>query len=143
MLNDSTKEKPIVFTGDYYESIQCLLSDYVSLLKPNVIWIEYRVIPVLDLIRGLQIHPHLTNIIFFLQIPTIKALDLLLGSNELFSISQNDFSTIIIDFPKDFPLSNDIQVKLRELAKTLHILLLMPDNLLPKTGVELIQVGIT
>jgi hypothetical protein len=141
LIDNSTKDRPIVFAGDYYESIKCLLSDYVSLLKPNVVWVEYRVIPVLDLMRGLQIHPHLANNIFFLQIPTLKVLDQLLGSSELFLISQNDFSTIIIDFPKNFPLINDIQLKLRELAKTMCIILIMPDILLPRTGVELIQVG--
>ncbi|MFX0205945.1 MAG: hypothetical protein ACFFDT_08150 [Candidatus Hodarchaeota archaeon] len=140
MTDNSTKNRPIVFVGEYYETIQQLISDYVALLEPNVIWVEYRVIPVLDLMIGQRIHPHLVNNIYFLPIPTLKDLDKLLESRELFLKTDYNFSTIIIDFPKDFHFTNDFLQKLRELAKIIRIILIMTEVQIPETYVEHIQV---
>jgi hypothetical protein len=134
-------KKPTIFVGNYLDVIKHLLSEeYIELLKPKVIWIEYQVIPVFELSKALQNQPHLADQLFFLELPTIDALEQLFKSSELFSVSQHGFSTIIIHIMKYCLLPHDIQIRLRELGINYNVILITDKLTLPRNQINLVQV---
>ena len=141
LITNSISKKPTIFVGNFLEVVKHLVSDeHIELLKPKVIWIEYQVIPVFELAKALRNQPHLADQLFFLELPTIVTLEQLFKSNELFSVSQHGFSTIIIHIMQYCLLPHDIQIRLRELGRNVNVILIMDKLVLPRTQINLVQV---
>lgn len=144
LITNSIMRKPVVFVGNYLEIVKLLLSrEYVELLKPKVIWIDYQVVPILELAKSLQNQPHLVDQFYFLELPTLNTLEQLLRSSELFSMVQHGFSTIIINIPQYCLLPHDNDIRLRELVKKINVILIMDQLFLPKLQIKLVQVEST
>ncbi|MFX0123700.1 MAG: hypothetical protein ACFFAE_08665 [Candidatus Hodarchaeota archaeon] len=140
MIANSLKAKPVVFVGKYQDIVEQLLREFTDLLKPKVVWLEYRVIPVLDIMSTLRNHPHLSGQLYFLEISTLEALEQLLKSNVLFTIVNHGFSTVIIDMPRYCSLPHNFCIRFQELMKTVKIILIMEEIMLPHTQINLVRV---
>ncbi|UCE13418.1 MAG: hypothetical protein JSV04_14695 [Candidatus Heimdallarchaeota archaeon] len=140
MTKHSKRRKPIVFVGNYLKTIKILLSDeYCELIVPKVIWVEFYVTPIFDLVRILRNNSHLIDQIFFLEPPTLNIFEKLMCSNEFFSMGQYGFSTLIVSIPKYCKLPHEAQIRIRELARIFTVFLIMDKLLLPRTHVRLVQ----
>lgn len=140
MIAKSLEIKPTVFVGDYYTIVKHLLTDeYVELLKPKVIWIEYRDIPILDLGRFIRNQPQMSDQFFFMELPTLNTLNQLLSTSELFSLALHGFSTIIINVSQFFQLPHDMLLRLRELMRILSVILIMKKLKLPRAKIKLVE----
>ncbi|MHA2202571.1 MAG: hypothetical protein ACW991_02670 [Candidatus Hodarchaeales archaeon] len=139
MISNSLKVKPIVFVGKYQNVVEQLLSEHTKLLEPKVIWLEYRAIPVLHIMKTLRDHPHLSDQFYFLEISTLEALEQLLKSNVLFTIEQHGFSTIIINIPRYCPFPKDFHIRFHELMRSVNIILIMDKLVLPRTSINLVH----
>lgn len=131
--------KPITFVGKYHDVVEALLQEHVKLLKPKVIWIEYRAIPILSIARSLSDY-QLSNQLYFLEITTLEVLSQLLQSKVLLSIDQQGFSTLLIDIPSEYSFPLDFHVRFHELMKRVNIILIMEELIVPQTQIKLIQV---
>lgn len=135
------KIKPIVFVGKYQDIIENLLGENILFLKPKVIWIEYRTIPIFKIMRSLRDHPQLSSQSYFLEISSLEALNHLLRSRALLRISQHGFSTLIIDVPEYCSIPIDFYVRFQELMRKTNIILIMESELtLSRSQINLIRV---
>ncbi len=140
MIANSLEFKPTVFVGDYLKIVKHLLTDeYVELLKPKVIWIEYRDIPILDLGRFIRNQPQMSDQFFFMELPTLNTLNQLLRSSELFSLALHGFSSIIINVSQFCQLPHDTQLRLRELMREINVILIMEKLILPRAKIKLVE----
>ncbi|MFX1506073.1 MAG: hypothetical protein ACFFDC_08155, partial [Promethearchaeota archaeon] len=96
MISNSLLSKPIVFVGNYHDVVETLLREHVKFLKPKVIWIEYRTVPILTIARSSSNY-QLFNQFYFLEITTLEIFSQLIQSKALLSIGQQGFTTLIID----------------------------------------------
>jgi hypothetical protein len=104
-----------------------------------VIWIEYRTVPILSIVRSLGDY-QLSNHFYFLEITTLEMLSQLLQSRALLSIDQQGFSTLLIDVPSEYFFPLDFCVRFQELMKRINIILIMDELVVPQTQIKLIQV---
>ncbi|MFW9903661.1 MAG: hypothetical protein ACFFFH_04970 [Candidatus Thorarchaeota archaeon] len=139
MIFNSYQVKPIVFVGKYHDVVETLLQKHVNLLKPKVIWIEYRTIPILSIARSFSNFQFFEQI-YFLEIKTFDILSQLLQSRALPTIYQEAFSTLIIDVPLYFSFPIDFHVRFQELMRRITIILIMDELVLPQTQINLIRV---
>ncbi|MHA2224607.1 MAG: hypothetical protein ACXAC8_05355 [Candidatus Hodarchaeales archaeon] len=122
----SVIDKPVVYLGNYLDGVKQLFCEgSIGDIKPKILWIDYREIPVFELLKSFHSHSHLMNQLFFLQLSNLNVLSNLLRSNELFSLSRNGFNSMIIDIPEQCVLPHDSFFRFKELAKTVRIILLM------------------
>ncbi len=134
------RAKPIVFVGKYQDIVEQLLTEHIKLLKTKVIWLEYRAIPVLHIMKTLRDHSHLSKQFYFLEVSSLEALDSLLKSNTLLTIPQHGFSTIIINLPRYCPFPQDFHIRFQEFMKRVNIILIMDELRLPQTEINLIHI---
>lgn len=130
----------MVFVGKYHDVVEQLLTEHIELLQPKIIWLEYRAIPVLNIMKILRNHHHLSSQFYFLEISTLEALDQLLKSSVLLTVSQHGFSTIIINVPRYCLFPPDFHLRFQELMKKINIILIMNKLMLPRTKIKLVQV---
>ncbi|MFX1535907.1 MAG: hypothetical protein ACFFDI_16955 [Promethearchaeota archaeon] len=138
MISNSLLAKPIVLVGKYYDAVETLLREHIQLLRPKLIWVEYRTIPVLYIARVLRNH-QLSDQLYFLEISTLESLDQLLKSSVLLSIFKQGFSTLIINIPRFYSFPIDFNIRYQELMRKINIILIMDELKLPKTQVDLIH----
>jgi hypothetical protein len=139
VISNSLLAKPIAFVGRYHNVVEILLREHVKLLIPKVIWIEYRTVPILSIVRSLGDY-QLINQFFFLEITTLEMLSQLLQSKALLSIDQQGFSTLLIDVPSEYSFPLDFCVRFQELMKRINIILIMDELVVPQTQIKLIRV---
>ncbi|MFX1517881.1 MAG: hypothetical protein ACFFC6_16390 [Promethearchaeota archaeon] len=139
MISNSLLTKPTVFVGRYLEVLDSLLKEHIHLLKPKIIWVEYRAIPVLHIVQILRNHK-LSDQCYFLEITDLESLDQLLKSRVLLTIFQWGFSTLIVNIPPYYSIPPDLHIRFQELMKKTIVILIMDDLKLPQTQVNIIQV---
>ncbi|MFX0206337.1 MAG: hypothetical protein ACFFDT_10135 [Candidatus Hodarchaeota archaeon] len=120
--------------------VETLLREHVKLLKPKLIWIEYRTIPILSIARTIRDIPHLASHFYFLEIKALENLDQVLKSRALLAIYNQGFSTLIIDVPSYYSFPLDFPMRFHELMNKVNMILIMDELVLPQTQVNLIQV---
>lgn len=119
-------KKPILFEGNYHETITLLLkNEYISLLRPRVLWIDCYVIPIIELTKRLKEHPRINNELYFLQPKSLESFESLLNSGELFDIKNHGFHSLILNIPEYYTIQNETEFLIRKLSENMTIFLLM------------------
>ena len=139
MISNSVLTKPIAFVGKYHDVVETLLQEHFKLLRPKVIWIEYRTVPILSIARSISDY-QLSEQFFFIEITSLEMLSQLIQSKSLLSIDRQGFSTLLIDVPSEYSFPLDFHIRFHELMKQINIILLMEELVVPQTQIKLIQV---
>ena len=131
----SLKTEPIVVIGDYQSSLQQLFSsELVQGLKPKILWIDYRVIPLVYFLKMNKKHQSLSNLrndLFFLEVESIEAFSTLLDSRELFLLPHNGISSVVIGYPPFMFKTHENWNLFRQLANQLTIIILVTEAVFP------------
>ena len=119
-------KKPILFEGNYHETIMNLLkNEYFSLLRPRVLWVDLYVIPIIELTRRLKEHPRINGQLYFLQPKSLESFESLLNSGELYDIKNHGFSSIILSIPEYCMIQNETEFLIKKFSENMTIFLLM------------------
>ncbi len=131
----SVNPQPIVVIGDYQASLQQLFtSELVQLLQPKILWIDYRVIPLIFFHKMAKIHLSLSTLrktLFFLEIGSIEAFSTLLDSKELFQLPHNGILSLIVNYPPFMFKTHENWNLFRQLANQLTIIILVTEAVFP------------
>ena len=130
----------VSITGNYNDVVKKLLSSsLVKLIIPPILWIEYQVIPIYDILMGLQNSTELFSQLYFLEVPDLHTFDKLIKTTELFSIKRQGFQTLIIHAPNDCVLLSEEQMSFLELAKSINLIFLSKSKLFAESACEHIR----
>jgi hypothetical protein len=121
-------KKPILFEGNYHETIINLFkNEFISLLRPRVLWVDCYVIPIIKLTRRLKEHPRINGQLYFLQPKSLESFESLLNSGELYDITNHGFSSLILSIPEYCIIQTETEFLIKKLSENLIIFLLMSE----------------
>ncbi len=119
-------KKPILFVGNYHETIMLLLKNkYFSLLRPKVLWVDCYVIPIIELTKKLKEYPTINGQLSFLQPKSLESFESLLNSGELYDIKNHGFSSLILSIPEYCMIQNEAEFLIKKLSENMTIFLMM------------------
>ncbi len=119
-------KKPILFEGNYHESVSLLLkNEYLSLFRPRVLWVDCFVIPIIELTKRLKRYPRINGQLYFLQPKSLESFESILNSGELYDIKNHDFSSLILSIPDYCTIQTETEFLIKKLSENITIFLLM------------------
>ena len=119
-------KKPILIEGNCHETQELLLkNEYISLLRPRVLWVDCYAIPIIELTKKLKKYPKINGQLYFLQPKSLESFESLLNSSELYDIKNHGFSSLILSIPEYCMIQNEAEFLIKKLSENMTIFLMM------------------
>ncbi len=126
-----TFSQPNVVIGEYETCVHFILKEkYNEWVIPKVLWIDFRVIPLILLHNFSHQRPALENI-YFMEFLSIDDYNYLIKPTILSEVIKKGFSSVIIHHPPNCANNNEIWMYIKKLAKLCIITVLTSRELFP------------
>ncbi|MHA1994480.1 MAG: hypothetical protein ACW97Z_08080 [Candidatus Hodarchaeales archaeon] len=124
--------RPNVLIGDYDSCLHFIIENkYDEWVVPNLLWIEYRVIPLSFFYQISHQHPNLNSSLYFLEMLSFEDYNKILGSNMLSTLHKDGFGSLIVNYPHFFTNNHENWAFLKKLASSLVVTVIVPKDLFP------------